>query len=250
VAPDGTVGVAGTTKTSDGTFPVVGEGLGKKYGGGSGDAFAAAVAADGSHLIYSGFLGGSGDELSHDNAVDAAGNQYVCGPTTSSDFPVNGGPDLRYNGGLDAYITKIDPTGYIVYSGFLGGSGDDECRGVDVDSSGNAYLAGRTTSTPGEGFPVKDGPDLTYNGGFSDAFVAKVHSSGDALGYCGYIGGTSADGAWGVAVDPNRVAFVGGDTASTDFPVQIGPDLTYAGGKRDGFVTQVVINRATGRSER
>ena len=108
-----------------------------------------------------------------------------------------------------------------------------------MDSSGNAYVTGYTSSDQAS-FPVTVGPDLTYNGGTDDAFVAKVNTAGTALLYCGYIGGSDYDYGYGIAVDSAGNAYVTGCTLSgqTCFPVNVGPDLTYNGGP-DAFVAKV-----------
>jgi hypothetical protein len=118
----------------------------------------------------------------------------------------------------------------------------DRLLGIAVDGNGNAYVTGYTDSAQAT-FPVKVGPDLTFNGGRWDAFVAKVNPSGTALVYCGYIGGSGEDISQGIAVDGNGNAYVTGDTTSTEatFPVTVGPDLTFNGGYDDAFVAKVVF---------
>jgi Beta-propeller repeat len=111
-----------------------------------------------------------------------------------------------------------------------------------VDKKGNAYVTGDASSTEAS-FPVKGGPDLTFNGGgffCCDAFVAKVKASGTALVYAGYIGGDDGDGGSGIAVDKKGNAYVTGETFSTEatFPVTVGPDLTH-NGSNDAFVAKV-----------
>ena len=126
------------------------------------------------------------------------------------------------------------------------GPGYDEGWGIDVDGSGNAYVAGVTTSSEdtfpdGDGFGTVLGPDVTYNGN-ADAFVAKVDPTGSSLSYCGYIGGDSSDSGLDIAVDTGGKAYVTGHTRSSEssFPVVTGPDLSYngAGGalRGDAFV--------------
>jgi hypothetical protein len=125
--------------------------------------------------LYCGYIGGAAREEGGQIAVDSANNAYVTGFTLSdeSSFPVVDGPDLTYNGGFDAFIAKVNPSGTaLVYCGYIGGSGEDRGYGMAVDSSGNAYVSGFTTSPPYT-FPAVTGPDLTYKGGY-DAFVAKV----------------------------------------------------------------------------
>jgi len=108
--------------------------------------------------------------------VDLAGNTYITGYTYSSEasFPVAVGPDLTYNGDRDAFIAKVGGGGAILdYCGYIGGTAEDRAYHVAVDASGSAYVAGYTVSTQAS-FPVTVGPNLTYNGGDRDVFVAKI----------------------------------------------------------------------------
>jgi hypothetical protein len=240
--------VTGQTGETEATFPVV-VGPDLTHNGLS-DVFVAKVNATGTALAYCGYIGGSGYDLGRAIAVDSSGYAYVAGETRSAEdtFPVVTGPDLTYNNpGLDradAFVAKINPTGTaLVYCGYIGGVDSEYARGIAVDDSGNAYIAGKTWSTEAT-FPVVSGPDLTYNDfGITpapgDAFVAKVNATGTALAYCGYIGARSDDEAWGIAVDDFGGAYVAGGTDGTDwFPVVTGPDLT-ANGNRDAFVAKI-----------
>ncbi len=242
--------VTGETESNETThqFPVaVGPIL--KYSGNS-DAYVAKIDRSGKGLVYCGYIGGTDYELGEGIAVDAQGNACVVGHTESNEttegFPVKGGPDLTFNGptsgGGDAFVAKIDPSGKtLVYCGYIGGALDDYPYALAVDLSGGVYVAGNTVSTEAT-FPVKVGPDLTYNGGTNDAFVAKVNPAGTALDYCGYIGGSGSDLGWGgIAVDTTGSAYVVGETQSTEttFPVKVGPDLTHNGGADDIFVAKV-----------
>ncbi len=145
-------------------------------------------------FLYCGYIGGAGDDVGCGIAVDGAGNAYVTGYTTSDQatFPVTGGPDLTFNGGnYDAFVAKVNAAGTaLLYAGYIGGAGDDGGYGIAVDGAGNAYVTGYTDSDQAT-FPVTGGPDLTYNGGTDDAFVAKVNAAGTALLYAGYIGGAA-----------------------------------------------------------
>jgi hypothetical protein len=233
--------VTGDTTSSEATFPVaVGPDL--TYNGGR-DAFVAKVNATGTALIYCGYIGGSQSDYGNGIAVDGVGNAYVTGVTSSTEatFPVLSGPDLTYNGDIvDAFVAKVNAAGTaLVYCGYIGGSSYDAGRGIAVDAWGSAYVTGETSST-GATFPVSIGPDLTYNGGNVDAFVAKVDPMGTALAYCGYIGGSQSDVSNGIAIDGAGNAYVTGETGSTEatFPVTVGPDLTYNGGG-DAFVVKV-----------
>jgi RTX calcium-binding nonapeptide repeat (4 copies)/Beta-propeller repeat len=236
--------VTGRTNSDESSFPVVG-GPETSHDGAQ-DGFVAKVNSAGTSLVYSGFLGGTADDIGFGIALDGDGNAYVNGVTESDEtsFPASVGPDLSHNGGRDAFVAKVNPGGGgLAYAGYIGGSGDEITEAntkIAVDAGGNAYLAGPTDSDEST-FPVKGGPDLTFNGGSGDAYVAKVNPQGTALVYAGYIGGVGLDHGIGVAVDGSGRALVGGFTASpeTTFPAIGGPDLTFAGGFADGFVARV-----------
>jgi len=205
----------------------------------NGDAFITKIQASGTAIIYSGYLGGSSADIASSVAVDGSGRAYVCGTTESSDFPVKMGPGLSHRGGKDVFICRVAASGASLdWSGFIGGTQDDIGSWVALDSGGNAYLSGYTSSTPGNFFPVRTGPYLTHKGGL-DAFVAKIASGGNNIIYCGYIGGAGDDYGAGIAVNQNGEAYVVGATGSqSGFPLTAGPDLTYNGGL-DGFITRV-----------
>jgi hypothetical protein len=231
--------VTGWTSSDETSFPVKG-GPGLTYQGGT-DAFVAKVKADGTTLIYAGYIGGADDDFGNAVAVDAAGNAYVTGKTESDQitFPVKVGPDLNYNGATDGFVAKVKADGTaLVYAGYIGGSGLDIAYAIAVDVAGNAYVAGVTTSDQAT-FPVKVGPDLSHSG-YSDAFVAKVKADGTGLVYAGYIGGAGEEHGYGIAVDAAGDAYVTGDTTSDEatFPVKLGPSLHFSGA-HDAFVAKV-----------
>jgi len=132
-------------------------------------------------LLYSGYLGGSGSDAAGGIAVDAGRNAYVTGGTDSVDFPVTAAAARRVHGGFDdCFVTKLNATGSaLVYSTYLGGSGDEGCAAIAVDAGGNAYVAGSTSSTdfPTTAGAVQTALALTGTGG-GDVFMAKL----DALG--------------------------------------------------------------------
>jgi len=221
--------VTGYTVSTELTFPeAVGPDL--AYNGGPSDAYVAKVNAAGTVLSYCGFIGGADNDKGTAIAADTSGNAYVVGLTASveTSFPVTGGPDLYYGGGTyDAFVAKVNAAGTgLSYCGYIGGLDEDQCQGIVVDESGNAYVTGYTKSTP-PNFPAKVGPDLSYNGA-ADAFVAKVNAAGTTIVYCGYIGGSLDDYGAGIAVDGSGNAYVTGNVLSTQttFPVAVGPDLT------------------------
>lgn len=245
----GSAYVVGRTYSSPAEgFPVtIGPRL--SHGGGYGDAYVAKITPDGTDLDYCGYIGGSEDDWGYDVAVDQEGSAYVVGRTKSAEtdgFPVTGGPDTSYNGGYDdAYVAKVTPDGTrLDYCGYIGGSQADAARGVAVDEAGDAYVVGDTGSSPADGFPVVVGPELTYGGGSHDAFIARVRADGTDLAYCGYVGGSGDDGAFGAALDASDRLHVVGETASSTaqgFPAAGGPSLSYGGGY-DAFVTRVLTD--------
>ena len=231
--------VAGRTLSTQTTFPVtVGPDTGQNGGF---DAFIVKVRSDGTGLDYAGFIGGAATDRASGVSVDALGHAYVVGDTSSdqSTFPETVGPSLTHSGGFDAFVAKVsaDGTG-LDYAGFIGGVSDEQGLGIAVDGSGNAHVAG-TTGSSGT-FPATVGPDESFNGGASDAFVARVRSDGTGLDYAGFIGGSGIDEGTGIAVDSARNAYVVGRTTSTvsTFPEVVGPTLTY-GGSGDAFVAKV-----------
>jgi len=188
-------------------------------------------------LVYSTYLGGSGDDWTNDIAVDSSGAAYVTGFTQSLDFPLMN-PIYGLKGRMmveDVFITKIKPDGSaIIYSTYLGGSGRDEGRGIAVDASGATYVTGFTQSID---FPLIN-PIQIYTGYPANAFVTKIDSTGTALAYSTYLGGGYDDRGASIAVDSTGAAYVTGLTQSTDFPL-VNPVQGVFGGIGDAFVTKV-----------
>jgi hypothetical protein len=231
----------GSTGSTD--FPTTSGAFQRTYGGGNVDTFVTKLNRDGSRLVYSTYLGGSGDESPFDLAVDFSGNAYVPGATSSIDFPTTAGAfQTSFAGGKhDGYVTKINPTGSgLVYSTYLGGSGNDFAGAVRVDGRGNAYVPGQTSSTD---FPTTTNAfQNTYGGGNSDAFVTKLNPTGSGLVFSSYLGGSGDDGSAGSGTGVDRLGnmYVYGFTNSTDFPITEDAFQTqYAGGNSDAFITKI-----------
>jgi hypothetical protein len=225
---------------------------GASYGGTATDAFIAKIDATGSEILYSSYLGGSDEDVGYGVAVDGSANAYVTGVTYSVDFPTTASAlQSTYAGAGDAFLTKVntDATGTasLLYSTYLGGSGLDQGNGVAVDASGNAYVAGGTTSIASSlGFTPPSGayqPNCKLDSGacLGDALVAKFALSGaPSLVHFTYLGGSLADSATGIAVDSSEDAYVTGSTSSTDFPISPAVSQpTYGGGNADAFVTEL-----------
>jgi len=185
-------------------------------------------------LRYSSYLGGSAADAATAVALDAAGNLYLTGYTASPDITATGGFTTTAAGAsYDAFVTKLDRTGKVVYSDYLGGSGSDAGWGIAVDGQGSAYVTGQTGSAD---FPTTSGA-LTVTAPLttSDAFVVKLSADGSRLVYGMLLGSTASvltqgslriaglGDTWGraIAVDASGVAYLTGQTDSASFPVTI-----------------------------
>jgi hypothetical protein len=235
--------VAGTTASTN--FPV--KSAVQSSSRGSSDVFVAELNPTGSALLYSTYIGGSGADSGQGIAVDASGDAYVAGTTSSGNFPVSTGAyQSTYGGGnSNAFVLKLGAEGStLAYATYLGGNGSDFGQAIAIDGSGNSYVTGSTTSP---NFPTQapiqignDGCTTTSSGATtctSDAFVTKLNSTGTALIYSTYWGGSSADSGQAIAVDPQGDCYVGGYTYSIDFPTQV-PLQSANGGGIDGFITE------------
>jgi hypothetical protein len=203
--------------------------------GGSYDAFVAELSANGQSLIYSTYLGGSGEDIGNAIAVDATGAAYVTGHAASTNFPTKNALQPNLAGTEDAFVTKLAPGGgSLVYSTYLGGSDRGLGASIAVDSQGEAYVVGQTRSTD---FPTKNAFQPNSGGGF-DAFVAKLSADGRSLVFSTYLGGSGDDGAAGIALDRVGNAYVAGGTASTNFPTKNALHAALAG-IYNAFVTEL-----------
>ena len=172
----GNAHVMGLTFSAD--FPTTPGAFQTSFNGGNYDYFVTKLNATGTALVYSTYLGGSGNEGLFGGssrggiAVDLSGNAYVTGNAVSSDFPTTPGAyQTFFGGGSDAFLTKFNLTGTsLIYSSFLGGSSGEAGANIAVDSAGNAYLTGWC----GPNFPVTAGAFQATPGGSQDAFIAKL----------------------------------------------------------------------------
>jgi hypothetical protein len=222
--------VAGVTRSAN--FPTAAASQGTAAG--NGDAFVAKFSPAGK-LVYSTYLGGSGQDNATAIAVDSAGDAYVAGFTSSPDFPVKNAMQRSRKGSVNAFVAKLDASGSLIYSTYLGGSLSDMASGIAVDSGGNAYVGGVAMSAD---FPVA-GAAQSKLGGESNAFIAKLSPDGSRLVYSTYLGGTDSDGASGIAIDSAGEAYITGVTSSRNFPTVNAVRPAHGGGFFDAFVAKL-----------
>ena len=231
--------VTGYTWSTD--FPVT-AGAAYPANAGSWDVYVAKLNATGTGMVYATYLGGIYEDGGKGIAVDGEGRAYVTGYTDSDDFPVTAGAaDSVYAGNRDAFVTQLSADGTTLdYASFLGGDSDEQGNGIAVDGMGHAYVTGYTTSSD---FPASAGATHPSYPGSGDAFIVKVNTTGTALDYATYLGGSSYDSGNGIAVDAIGQAYVTGVTASDNFPVTPGVfDSGYGGyvtGVADAFVAKL-----------
>ena len=230
-----------TTSTN---FPLVAP-IRSTLGGGE-DAFVLKLNDLGSVLLYSTYLGGANVDKGNAIAVDSSDNAYIAGDTLSANFPILGAAQPIFGGNQNAFVTKLNSSGALVYSTFLGGSGVDHAGGIAIDSSNGVYIAGGTTSS---NFPIT-GAIQPVSGGNQDAFLTKLNASGSGIVYSTYLGGSGGqigfpEQANAVAVDASGNAYIAGSTNSTNFPVTAGAFQTSYNGEQDAFIAKF---NATGNS--
>jgi uncharacterized repeat protein (TIGR01451 family) len=224
--------VTGVTASSD--FPTMNAFQPTLHNVEQGDAFITKFNAAGTALVYSTYLGGNNRDEGQGIAVDAAGNAYVTGVTASSDFPTMNAFQPTFGGFLDAFLTKLTPEGFPIYSTYLGGDTDDEGLSIAVDAASNTYVTGITASS---NFPTLHAFQATSGGNY-DAFITKFDATGTALVYSTYLGGLSLDEGQGIAVDAAGNAYVTGGTDSSNFPTMNSFQPLY-GGAEDAFLTKL-----------
>ncbi len=220
-----------------------------------GDAFVAKFDANGANLIFSTYLGGAGDDQISAIALDAAGNVYATGSTTSMNFPITPGVFQKTYGGPtslpftvdqlfgDAFMTKLSPAGALLLSTYIGGAGDEVGYGIAVDGSGNILVAGNSSSP---NFAVTSdaaqsrfaGPASSSNGNVQgDGFLAVFNPGASSETYSTFYGGTLDDAFLGMALSPTGTAYMVGATASTNFPL-LRPAQAARGGPSAGGVSR------------
>ena len=236
-----------TGETFSAAFPATAGAVDALHNG-NGDVFVSKLDASGTGLEYSTFLGGDQIDSGVGIAVDAQGSAYVTGVTTSAGYPTTANAfDKTYNGGFDAFVTKLNPAGTgLEYSTFLGSANADESAAIAVDAQRNAYVTGDTQSP---GFPSTANVfDSSFNGSL-DAFVTKLNASGSGLVYSTFLGASEAEDGVGIAVDGQGGAYVVGSTESPGFPTSANAFDRGFDGDLDVFVTKLdAIGKTLGYS--
>lgn len=241
---NGRIYVAGWTDTDD--LPMAGTSYQSVEAGGD-DAFIAVfdpTQSGTASLIYSTYLGGTQQDVARSIAVDAAGLMYVTGYTVSPDFPTTlNSVSATYLGGEDAFIVKMDTSGNLLYSSYLGGSNLDIATKIFLETSGRVAISGYTFSTD---LPITPNAFQAINRGEGDAFILDLDLTKTGLSavvYSTYYGGSDTDVSYDIRVDAHGLYYIAGYTLSLDLPVSPGALNTVSdGGGLDGFVA--VINPA------
>ena len=235
----GNVYLSGGTRSSN--FPVT-QGAFQTVLRGASDSFVLKLNPAGDQLVYSTYLGGTRDEGFEGGglALDAAGQVYLTGVTNSLDFPTSRITFQRsFGGGIsDAFVSRLSADGNrLVSSTYLGGFDLDEGRGIAVDSAGRIYVTGRTRS-----------PNLVIHNAYQglrrstldDAFLTKFSALGDLVTYSTFFGGSGNETAHGIAVDDSGLAYLAGETDSTDFVTTSDAfKKEHGGSDLDGFIVKL-----------
>jgi hypothetical protein len=231
----GDIYVVGKTKSSD--FPGAAEAAGLL-----GAAFVSRIDGGGRGVVYTTLLDGRELDTGSAIAVDDLGAAYVTGQTGSRNFPIVDAFEPNLNPGAvtdfsprDAFLTKLDASGAIVFSTYLGGRNDDSGEAVAVDADRRPYVAGFTLSN---NFPLKSEFQDSGLIPLANAFLTVFAADGQSLVYSTQLGGGGDDGAEALAVDRDGNAYMAGDTKSRDFPVK-GAFQSSRQGERDAWVAKI-----------
>ncbi len=238
VDPAGNVYVAGSTGSRN--LPMFGvnyQRVNRSVNKNTQEGFICKIFQGGKNYAYTSYLGGSGSDAIRAITVDVAGNAYITGISRSHNFPVKNPLYGTHRGYDDAFVAKFNAAGTdLVWGTYLGGTKNDEGRGIALDSDGNVYVTGGTQS---EDFPMAR-PLRGVFGGLYDTFVTKLRSNGQKILYSCYFGSNARDFGNAIAVDQLGDAYVTGFTEAPTFPTTLGVvQPTYGGGFRDAYVAKI-----------
>jgi Fibronectin type III domain/Beta-propeller repeat len=227
--------IGGDTDSTD--FPTAGPAI-QTTNGGSIDGFVAKLDVSGTSLDYSDYIGGSGNDPVESIALDGSNNAYITGITTSSNFPITPGAYQRTQSGTgdNGFVAAVKADGSaLIYSTYLGGTGSNDALAIAVDSAGEAYVTGDTSSS---NFPTLNPVQASLKGA-TDVFITKLNASGTGLLFSTYVGGTLDDAGTGIALDSFNDVYVTGTTQSSDYPTNGTPFQASLSGTSDAFVTEL-----------
>lgn len=220
-----------TGRTNSDNYPTTTGAYQESYHHGNMDAFVTKLNFDGSNLLYSTYLGGTGYDFGHGIALNSQGNAYITGGSASVDFPTtsgafqttNNGPIMAFPGGGDAFVAQLNTAGSaLVFSTLLGGlNHPDEGHGIVLDPQGNVYVTGLTWSYD---FPLMNPIQALHQQGGTgvnadDAFITRLNPVGSKLLFSTYLGGINHDWGHAITLDSKGRIYIVGDTTSVDFPV-------------------------------
>ncbi|MEO8096801.1 MAG: RHS repeat-associated core domain-containing protein [Acidobacteriota bacterium] len=237
----GNVTVVGYTNSTN--LPMVGASY-QRTNQGKYDVFVMKLNALGSAILYSTYLGGANDDFAQGATLDATGNVIIGGHTFSTNFPTAGTPVLQaaLKGQEDFYISRLNvpsgtQEGQLIFSTYLGGSGQDDMRAIQLDAAGNIYFTGLTTSP---NYTATAGAAQSALAGQSDAVVVKLNPTATSILFLTYLGGSLFESPTSLAVEPDGSAvWVTGNTRSLNFPTtSTAMQKSYSGGS-DGVISKL-----------
>ncbi|MBC7865331.1 MAG: PKD domain-containing protein [Bacteroidia bacterium] len=239
--------ITGTTFSTD--FPVMNPFQNANAGGV--DAFAVRLNSTGSALIYSTYVGGNYNDWAEKIAVNANDEAFICGATldngSSPNFPTTAGSlQPAYGGGAfqaDGYVAKLNASGNnLLYSTYIGGNGWDWAYSIKVNAADEVFITGAAQTN----FPSTAGSFQTIIAGGSDVFISRLNSSGSALVYSTFIGGTLAEVGNSIAINTIGEAFITGRTLSNNYPTSAGCyDASFNGGTFGDIIVSKINSSGT-----
>jgi hypothetical protein len=212
---------------------------------GSTDRVIVKFTPDGGTLLWTTYIGGTGNDEGDGLAISDDGDIYICGETASSDFPVTSGAVQQSNkGSKDVYVARLNgTTGELVFSTYIGGDDFDYADDLVLDINGNPIICGKTDSAD---FPVTSGVVQESNGGSGDGYVLRLSSDGSTIHHSTFLGDRYVDRFYGVATDSSGSIYLTGLSQSRDFPTTNDAyQSAYAGGNEDVIICKLDSSMST-----